>query len=117
MPYQAAQFEHQEIASAPRGWKIRTTTTAAGAQIRVAYPPGRRRRGSGRVISILHPNPEQIALFTETPTTKVYRAKLEKLKRQAELADETYQRALERHDDRQIQTSSAKRWTALRAYA
>jgi 5-methylcytosine-specific restriction endonuclease McrA len=78
MPYQAAQFEHEEIAPVPRGWKVRTTSTPTGAQVRVAYPPGPRRRGSGRLISILHPNPaptaHRKAVDEITDRAKRYRA-------------------------------------------
>jgi hypothetical protein len=60
-----AQFEHEDIAAVPRGWKVRTSTQEGGTQVRVAYPPGRRRKGSGKLISILHPkNPAETAEAT-----------------------------------------------------
>lgn len=40
------------------GEKVRTVTTPSGHRVRLAFPPGRRRRGAGRVVSVLHPNHE-----------------------------------------------------------
>jgi len=56
-----AQFRHEDVATVPRGWKVRTVTQRTGHQARIAFPPGPRRKGAGRLISILHPqgeNPE-----------------------------------------------------------
>jgi hypothetical protein len=55
------QFAHEHIASA-RGRKVRTVTTPSGHRVRLAFPKGHRRKGSGKVVSILHPegNPEEI---------------------------------------------------------
>ena len=47
---------HEEIAAVPRGWRVRTVTRD-GHRVRLAFPPGPRRTGSGRLVSILHPNP------------------------------------------------------------
>jgi hypothetical protein len=53
------QFEHEDIAEVPKGWKVRTVAQKDGTQVRVAFQPGRRRKGSGKLISILHPkNPK-----------------------------------------------------------
>jgi hypothetical protein len=50
----AAQFRTQHVASVPSGWQVRSK--AAGEHtIVLAFPPGRRRKGSGRLIEILHP--------------------------------------------------------------
>jgi uncharacterized ParB-like nuclease family protein len=49
------RFEHEDIATVPRGWKVRTVAQKDGTQVRMAFPPGRRKKGSGKVISILHP--------------------------------------------------------------
>lgn len=49
------RFRHEDIASVPAGWKVRTVTTSGGHRVRVAFPPGRRVKGSGRLVSILHP--------------------------------------------------------------
>jgi len=56
-----AQFRHEDVATVPRGWKVRTVTQRTGHQVRVAYPPGPRRKGAGRLISILHPQGENPA--------------------------------------------------------
>jgi hypothetical protein len=52
----AKSFRHEDIAAVPSGWKVRTVTTPSGHRVRVAFPPGRRKTGSGRLVSILHPN-------------------------------------------------------------
>jgi len=50
-----SQFRHEDIATVPRGYKVRTVKQADGTEVRVAFPPGRRKKGSGKVISILKP--------------------------------------------------------------
>lgn len=49
------RFRHEDIASVPAGWKVRTVTTSGGHRVRVAFPPGRKVKGAGRLVSILHP--------------------------------------------------------------
>ena len=49
----------QHIASVPAGWKVRTVAHPSGHQARIAFPPGPRKRGSGRVVEILHPDRER----------------------------------------------------------
>lgn len=49
------RFRHEDISSVPAGWKVRTVTTSGGHRVRVAFPPGRRKTGAGRLVSILHP--------------------------------------------------------------
>ncbi len=59
-------YRHEDIAAVPRGWRVRTVTPpGSGARVRIAYPPGPRRKGAGRVISILHPtrNPAYSSYF------------------------------------------------------
>ncbi len=50
------KFTHEEISAVPRGWKVRTVTHPSGAEVRLAFPPGAQRKGSGRVVSIIHPH-------------------------------------------------------------
>jgi hypothetical protein len=50
----ARAYQHQHLAEAPRGWRVRTKR-AGDHVLRVAFPPGRRRRGAGRLLEILHP--------------------------------------------------------------
>lgn len=54
----AQQFRHEDVAAVPRGWKVRTVSHPSGHQVRVAFPPGTRKRGSGKLVSILHPRRE-----------------------------------------------------------
>ena len=58
MAKQSRQFEHEDVAAVPRGFKVRTVTHPSGHRIRVAFPPGRRSTGSGTLVSILHPKGE-----------------------------------------------------------
>lgn len=53
----ATKFRHEDVATVPRGYTVRTRSVGAH-QVRVAYPPGARNKGSGKLISILHPKRE-----------------------------------------------------------
>lgn len=50
----SAQFKVEHVAAVPRGYKVRTVVRKAH-RVRIAYPPGRRIRGSGKVVEVLHP--------------------------------------------------------------
>src|SRR5713101_6842504 len=50
----ASRFRHEDREAVPRGWKVRTVK-AGKHRVRVAFPPGRRQKGSGRLVSVLHP--------------------------------------------------------------
>lgn len=72
----ARVYRHEEIAAVPRGWRVRTLVRGAH-RIRVAYPPGPRRKGTGKPISILHPrgenpscrvNPVELVIMGTNPT-------------------------------------------------
>lgn len=52
------QFRTEHVQDAPSGWRVKTLTTRTGHEVRLAFPPGRRKRGSGRLVSILHPHGE-----------------------------------------------------------
>lgn len=56
MPSQA-HYRTQHVGQTPRGWKVRTTLSGRH-RLRVAYPPGARRKGTGKVVEILHPKGE-----------------------------------------------------------
>lgn len=60
MPARAsrARFRVQHIARKPRGWRVRTKREGAH-ELRIAFPPGARRKGSGRLLEILHPKGER----------------------------------------------------------
>ncbi|MGH9406779.1 MAG: hypothetical protein ACRD3D_13205 [Terriglobia bacterium] len=57
-----AQFIHEDVSRVPRGSKVRTKRLPGGKEVRLAFPAGRRRRGSGKVVSILKPkkNPKKV---------------------------------------------------------
>jgi hypothetical protein len=57
MPH-ANQYRTEHVQDAPRGWRVKTLTTRTGHEVRLAFPPGPRKRGSGRLVSILHPHGE-----------------------------------------------------------
>ena len=50
------QFRTEHFQEAPRGWRVRTITHPSGHEVRLAFPKGPRKRGSGRLVSILHPH-------------------------------------------------------------
>ena len=50
----SSRFRHEDREAVPKGWKVRTVK-AGKHRVRVAFPPGRKVKGSGRLVSILHP--------------------------------------------------------------
>lgn len=52
-----AKFRVQHIAVKPRGWRVRTKREGAH-ELRIGFPPGPRRRGTGKLLEILHPKAE-----------------------------------------------------------
>lgn len=52
-----AEYRVEHVARAPQGFHVRTLAPGPKSDhlIRVAFPPGRRRRGSGQLVEILHP--------------------------------------------------------------
>jgi hypothetical protein len=50
----SSRFRHEDVASVPGGWRVRTVK-AGTHRVRVAFPPGRKQKGSGRLVSVLHP--------------------------------------------------------------
>jgi hypothetical protein len=52
-------FKTQHIATVPKGWQVKTVTHPSGHQARIAFPPGPRKKGSGRIVEILHPAKEK----------------------------------------------------------
>jgi hypothetical protein len=69
----SSAFKIEHVRRVPRGYKVRTTF-AGPHQIRIAYPPGPRRRGSGEVVEILHPR-------GENPSCELTRARAEEIAR------------------------------------
>lgn len=54
----ARAFKHEHIRRKPRGYGVGTVTHPSGHQIRIAFPPGPRRKGAGELLEILHPRGE-----------------------------------------------------------
>ena len=50
----AGRFRREDVSFVPSGWHVRTVKHG-DHRVRVAFPPGRKIKGSGRLISILHP--------------------------------------------------------------
>ncbi len=80
----ASQFRHEDVSALPRGYKVRTVTHPTGHKVRLAFPPGPRRKGSGKLVSILHPKRENprtctnqgvAALILATPIEELLAAK------------------------------------------
>lgn len=70
MPVRAYRTEH--LATVPRGYHVRTVDRGEH-RVRIAFPPGPRRRGAGKVVEILHPlrenpcrmpNPAELLVMT-----------------------------------------------------
>jgi hypothetical protein len=51
----AGRFRVEHLATKPAGYKVRTVTRGAH-RVRIAFPPGRRKKGSGIPLEVLHPN-------------------------------------------------------------
>lgn len=65
----ASGYTHEDVRSVPPGWKVRTVK-AREHRVRVAFPPGRREKGSGVVVAVLHPkheNPNTCATRQKNP--------------------------------------------------
>jgi hypothetical protein len=56
----AAQFRTEHLAQKPAGYRVRTVKRGSH-EIRIGFPPGRRKKGSGKVLEILHPKAEKNA--------------------------------------------------------
>lgn len=53
----AAAYRREEVAKTPAGYRVRSVKRGSHV-VRVAFPPGRRKKGSGKVVEILHPRGE-----------------------------------------------------------
>lgn len=47
-------YRVEHVAETPRGWRVRTKMQSTHV-LRIAFPPGPRRKGTGKVVEILHP--------------------------------------------------------------
>jgi hypothetical protein len=68
-------FSIQHVATTPSGWHVRTVR-AGTHRVRVAFPPGRKQKGSGIPVEVLHPrhenphcfkNPAELLLMGSNP--------------------------------------------------
>ena len=50
-----SKFRHEDIGTIPAGYKVRTVIHPSGHRVRIAFPPGPRRKGTGQIVSVLHP--------------------------------------------------------------
>ncbi len=64
---EANQFRTEHFQDAPRGWHVKTITHPSGHEVRLAFPKGPRKRGSGRLVSILHPHENPGCGFSKNP--------------------------------------------------
>lgn len=89
-----AQFRTEHIAETPRGYHVRQFSPGPRSEhlVRVAFPPGRRKKGSGKLVEILHPasernpkcdlsekarkNPGELLIFGNPSTPRVETYKL-----------------------------------------
>lgn len=63
----AGQYRTEVISEAPKRWKVRTVAKGTHL-VRVAFPPGKRKKGSGKLIEILHPvNENPCAMKSHMP--------------------------------------------------
>src|SRR5579864_1859330 len=53
----AVAYKHEEVAKTPAGYRVRSVKRGSHV-VRVAFPPGPRRKGAGKVVEILHPKSE-----------------------------------------------------------
>lgn len=62
------KYRVEHVATVPAGWKVRTKMSATH-MLRIAFPPGARRRGAGKVIEVFHPVNENPCAM-QNPTKK-----------------------------------------------
>lgn len=69
----------------PRGYRVRTVT-AGGHKVRIAFPPGPRKKGAGQLVSILHPRRENLKCNARKTIAEQIRALESKKARPKELS-------------------------------
>ena len=72
-------YRTEHLATVPAGYRVRTVTRG-GHRVRIAFPPGRRVKGSGQVVEVLHPlhenpcrlsNPAELLVMTNPTYSEV----------------------------------------------
>lgn len=58
-------YRVEHVAEVPRGWRVRTKMQSTH-MLRIAFPPGRKRKGAGKVVEIFHPVNENPCAMTRT---------------------------------------------------
>jgi hypothetical protein len=85
-----ARYRTEEVARTPRGWRVRTRVRGSHV-LRIAFPPGPRRKGAGEVVQILHPktenpqckiskNPGELLIFGNPSTKRATRERAAKIR-------------------------------------
>jgi len=91
------EYRVEHVEQTPSGYRV-ATIPSGEHWVRLAFPPGSRRRGSGRVIEILHPrgenptcklNPLELVILGNPLSPKSAREQLEAARREWERAKES----------------------------
>ena len=69
------EYRTEHISVPPAGWSVKTILPGPDSehQVRIAFPPGRRKKGSGKLVSILHPlgeNPKKCKAGSQEPEVR-----------------------------------------------
>jgi len=84
------EYRVEHVEQTPSGYRV-ATIPSGEHWVRLAFPPGSRRRGSGRVIEILHPrgenptcklNPLELVILGNPLSPKSAREQLEAARRE-----------------------------------
>jgi hypothetical protein len=67
-------YRVEHVAETPRGWKVRTKMMATH-MLRIAFPPGKRKKGSGKVVEIYHPANENPCALHNRAEAGAFQAK------------------------------------------
>ena len=65
-----SKFRHQDVSEVPPGFRVRTIR-AGKHELKIAFPKGARKKGSGKIVSILHPKAEKNPACAALPTAEI----------------------------------------------
>jgi hypothetical protein len=105
-------YRVEHVAEAPRGWKVRTKMMATH-MVRIAFPPGKRRKGSGQVIEIFHPANENPCAVASWRSRAVARQNPGATDKAAELYEKFHGKSPEEIVQVQESDTMRKTYTAL----